>query len=365
LVLAALRDEQQVVFKNAKVAAAVDEINLARWHSTCKMQNAGSEGQRDQGKDRRAHRQLTTDEEEIMYKKMLIPLDGSKTAEAVLPYARTLARKLNVAVELVGVVDVAALAAQVSRANNRYFDTIISESVLTSEAYLKRIATTFPNANVKCTTEKGRPEEVILEKASEKTTLVTMATHGRSGINRFLLGSIAEKVLRAATSPILLIRGGEEVNNDGEATLNSVIVPLDGSKLAETVLPNVIALARELGLEVILLRAYKVPVNIYASSEDYYPVEYEEIKIELMDEARNYLEKKVAELKRFGIAKVSHSTPEGLGADEIIALGRKLPDNLIAMCTHGRSGIGRWVLGSVTETVVRHSGDPVLVLRAG
>jgi nucleotide-binding universal stress UspA family protein len=363
LVLAALRDEQQVVFKNAKVAAAVDEINLARWHSTCKMQNAGSEGQRDQGKDRRAHRQLTTDEEEIMYKKMLIPLDGSKTAEAVLPYARTLARKLNVAVELV--VDVAALAAQVSRANNRYFDTIISESVLTSEAYLKRIATTFPNANVKCTTEKGRPEEVILEKASEKTTLVTMATHGRSGINRFLLGSIAEKVLRAATSPILLIRGGEEVNNDGEATLNSVIVPLDGSELAETVLPNVIALARELGLEVILLRAYKVPVNIYASSEDYYPVEYEEIKIELMDEARNYLEKKVAELKRFGIAKVSHSTPEGLGADEIIALGRKLPDNLIAMCTHGRSGIGRWVLGSVTETVVRHSGDPVLVLRAG
>lgn len=308
---------------------------------------------------------MTTDEEEIMYKKMLIPLDGSKTAEAVLPYARTLARKLNAAVELVGVVDVAALATQVSRSKNRYFDTIISESVLNSEAYLKRIATTFPNANVKCATEKGRPEEVILEKASEKTTLVTMATHGRSGINRFLLGSIAEKVLRAATSPILLIRGGEEVNNDGEATLNSVIVPLDGSELAETVLPNVIALAREVGLEVILLRAYKVPVNIYASSEDYYPVEYEETKIELMDEARNYLEKKVAELKRFGIAKVSHSTPEGLGADEIIALGRKLPDNLIAMCTHGRSGIGRWVLGSVTETVVRHSGDPVLVLRAG
>jgi nucleotide-binding universal stress UspA family protein len=54
-----------------------------------------------------------------------------------------------------------------------------------------------------------------------------------------------------------------------------------------------------------------------------------------------------------------------MGADEIIALGRKLPDNLIAMCTPGRSGIGRWVLGSVAETVVRHSGDPVLVLRAG
>jgi nucleotide-binding universal stress UspA family protein len=218
---------------------------------------------------------------------------------------------------------------------------------------------------VKCTTEKGRPEEVILEKARENTTLITMATHGRSGINRFLLGSIAEKVLRAATSPILLVRASEGVSSEGEATLNSVVVPLDGSELAETVFPNVIALARELGLEVILLRAYKVPANIYASAEDYYPVPYEEIRTELKDEAHAYLAKKVEELKRFGISKVSSVMPEGLGADEIMALGRKLPDNLIAMCTHGRTGVGRWVFGSVTETVVRHSGDPVLVVRPG
>ena len=56
---------------------------------------------------------------------------------------------------------------------------------------------------------------------------------------------------------------------------------------------------------------------------------------------------------------------EMVSADEIMALGRKLPDNLIAMCTHGRTGVGRWVFGSVTETVVRHSGDPVLVVRPG
>jgi nucleotide-binding universal stress UspA family protein len=55
----------------------------------------------------------------------------------------------------------------------------------------------------------------------------------------------------------------------------------------------------------------------------------------------------------------------GFAADEIIAMGRKTPVSLIAMCTHGRSGVRRWMLGSVTETVVRHSGDPVLVIRAG
>jgi nucleotide-binding universal stress UspA family protein len=299
-----------------------------------------------------------------MYTRILIPLDGSKTAEAVLPYARTLARTLKVPVELLGVVDIAALATHMSRGSTRHFDTMIDNSVRRSDEYLKRIATTFPTENVKCTTEKGTTEDVIMAKAGADTTLTTMATHGRSGINRFLLGSIAEKVLRAATSPILLIRASEEGKHDGEATLNSVIVPLDGSELAETVLPYVTELAKPLALEVILLRAYKTPANLYATPQDYYPAQYQEIRTELREEAQSYLEKKVEELKQLGVARVSSVIPEGLGADEIIALGRKIPDNLIAMCTHGRSGVGRWVLGSVTENVVRHSGDPVLIVRA-
>jgi nucleotide-binding universal stress UspA family protein len=300
-----------------------------------------------------------------VYKRMLIPLDGSKIAEAVLPYARTLARRLDLEVELLCVVDVRALAIELSHGRGHLFENMIAETVLSTEAYLKRIAASFPNMNVKCTAEKGRPEEVILEKAGEDTTLIAMATHGRSGLNRFLMGSVAEKVLRAATSSILLVRASEGVNSDGEATLNSVVVPLDGSKLAETVLPTVTAWARELGLEIILLRAYKVPANIYASPDDYNPVQYyEDIRTTLRNVAQAYLEEKVAELKRSGIAKVSLATPEGLGAaDEIMALARKLPDNFIAMSTHGRAGVGRWVLGSVTETVVRHSGDPVLIIR--
>jgi nucleotide-binding universal stress UspA family protein len=300
-----------------------------------------------------------------MYKKMLIPLDGSRTAEAVLPYARTLARKLNLPVELLGVVDVAALATQVSRGSAGYFDAMISASVAGSEKYLGSIAATFPRVEVKCVTEKGAPEIVILAKAGDKTTLIAMATHGRSGMNRFLLGSVTEKVLRAATAPVLLIRATEGASSDGEATLNSVVVPLDGSELAESVFPSVIALARELGLEVILLRAYRVPANIYAAPEDFYPVPYQEAQNDLRDEAESYLNKKAAELKRYGIPKISHNAPEGFPADEIMTLGRKLPDNLIAMCTHGRTGVGRWVMGSVTETVVRHSGDPVLVVRPG
>jgi nucleotide-binding universal stress UspA family protein len=298
-----------------------------------------------------------------MYTRLLIPLDGSKTAEAVLPYGRTLAGTLKIPVELLGVVDIAALATHVSHGSARYFETIIAESVRSSEEYLKRIAKTFPGHEVECTVEKGKVEEVIIEKAGSDTTLTAMATHGRSGINRLLLGSVAEKVLRGSPHPLLLIRASEEAKSEGEAALKSVIVPLDGSELAENVLPAVVELAKTLKLEVLLLRAYQIPINTYAGMEDYYPVNYEEISGALRDEAQSYLERKVGELKRNGIEKVSFATPEGSGAHEIIALAQRTPDNLIAMCTHGRSGVKRWVLGSVTEKVVRLSGDPVLIVR--
>jgi nucleotide-binding universal stress UspA family protein len=112
-----------------------------------------------------------------------------------------------------------------------------------------------------------------------------------------------------------------------------------------------------------LLRAYQIPMNTYAGMEDSYPIDYEQISGALKDEAKSYLESKVGELKRNGIEKVSFAISEGSGAGEIAALGRRTPENLIAMCTHGRSGVKRWVLGSVTEKVVRLSEDPVLIVR--
>jgi nucleotide-binding universal stress UspA family protein len=291
-------------------------------------------------------------------------MDGSKTAEAVLPYGRALARSLEIPVELLGVVDTSVL-------DNRVFggsedsEAIIAASIRSSEEYLKRIAKTFPADKVSCTVESGQPEDVIIEKAGSDATLTAMATHGRSGINRLLMGSVAEKVLRSATNPLILIRASEEADSEGLAAVKSVVVPLDGSELAETVLSPVVQLANALKLEVILLRAYEVPMNTYAGMEDSYPVDYERIIGALKDEAKIYLESKVGELKRNGIEKVSFAISEGSGASEIVALGRRTPDNLIAMCTHGRSGIKRWVLGSVTEKVVRLCDDPVLIVRAG
>jgi nucleotide-binding universal stress UspA family protein len=295
---------------------------------------------------------------------MLIPLDGSKTAEKVLPYARFVAGALKFPIELLAVVDIVELATHISADRARYLDALIADSVRRSEQYLGEIARTFPNGT-KCTVEKGQPEQVIIETAAaDKGTLVTMATHGRSGMNRWLLGSVTEKVLRGGTNPMLLVRATEEGKTDGGATLKSIVVPLDGSELAEGVLPAVAELAKTLKLAVVLFRAYNIPYSAYAGGEGYYAVNYNALLTAMRDEAVDYLEKKAKAVKKMGIAEVSCVAKEGFAADEIISLARQSPGNLIAMCTHGRSGVKRWMLGSVTETVVRHSGGPILVFRA-
>ncbi len=299
-----------------------------------------------------------------MHSKILVPLDGSKTAEKVLPYARYLAGKFTVPVELLAVVDIADIASHMASEKARFLDTIIEDGVRHCTSYLRGVATTFSDSHITCTVEKGKAEEAIIEKgAADKTMLIAMATHGRSGLNRFLLGSVAEKVLRGTGNPLLLIRASEEAKSEGEATLKSIVVPLDGSELAESVLPTVADMAKALNLEVELFRAYRIPYNAYAGDEGFYAGNLEELLASVRDEAREYLDKKAADLRRLGVAKVLCVTKEGFAGDEIISLGRTTPDNLIAMCSHGRSGVKRWVLGSIAETVVRHSDDPVLVLR--
>ncbi len=298
-----------------------------------------------------------------MYTKILIPLDGSTVAEQVLPYVRFLADGLDVPVELLSVVDIEELACQMSAEKRRSLDVMLEENVCRCGEYLKGVAQTFPRASVSFAVEKGRAAEVIIAKAvADKQTLITMATHGRSGINRWLLGSVAEKVLRASANPLLLVRAKAEVKAEGQLTLKSIVVPLDGSEVAESVLPTVLEMAKKLNMEIVLFRAVNVPYSVFGGVREHFTI-VNELLGSIKGEAHDYLKRKTEELKKQG-TKVSYVLKQGTGADQIISLGRNTPDNLIAMCTHGWSGAKAWVLGSVTETVVRHSGDPVLVIRA-
>jgi nucleotide-binding universal stress UspA family protein len=297
---------------------------------------------------------------------MLIPLDGSRLAENVLPYARAMARAFELRIDLLSVVDSIDFARTANAGHVRDFDPLIDAATQEGKRYLETIARSFGATKVSCAVEQGPADKIIVENgAGDKNTLIAMATRGRSGIHRWLMGSVAEKVLRGSTNPLLLVRGDQEGKNEGEAALKSIVVPLDGSKLAESVLPRAIDLAKKLSLEIVLTRAYQIPLSAtYAGTDAPYIPNYDALLNLLREEAGAYLEEKVNAVRQMGIDKVSSVLSIGSGADEIIELAQSTPDNLIAMCTHGRSGVKRWALGSVTEKVVRHSGDPVLIVRA-
>jgi len=213
-----------------------------------------------------------------MYSKILIPLDGSSTAEKVLPYARYLAAKFKIPIELLAVIDIAELATHITAEKARFLDTMIEEGMHSSENYLRGVAQSFSGATVTYKVEKGRAEDVIIERGETDTAmLIAMATHGRSGLNRFLLGSVAEKVLRGAANALLLVRATEAASGDGEASFKSIIVPLDGSELAESILPMAASVAKKLGLEIVLFRAYHIPYNAYAGDDGFYAVDYDDL----------------------------------------------------------------------------------------
>ena len=298
-----------------------------------------------------------------MYSQMVIPLDGSNVSEQVLPYARLLARKLNLPVELLAVVDAVGLAASLSPDEKKNVESLIAHTWRDSAAFLERISQTFPEVSVKCTVENGRPGEVVTEKAAaDSGTLIAMATHGRSGIDRWLLGSVAEKVLRGTRNPLLLVRAGKSGESVGEARLVRIIVPLDGSALAEKALPHAMVLAKTMNLELLLLRAYTL-TQIISTHDDYVP-DWNKLTAVSKGEAISYLDQKVREMKQNGLTLISPLVLEGEAAEQIIDLAHRTANSLVVMCSHGRSGVGRWVLGSVAERVARHSFGPVLLIRA-
>jgi len=298
-----------------------------------------------------------------MYTRILVPLDGSTIAEGVLPYARAFATALDIPVHLLQVMDpdtlIPSVAAQQGRSHN-----ILTINREHNGDYLKETAASFSNpAAISSSVRVGKPAQVIIEvAATDRDTLVAIATHGRSGIRRWLLGSVAEKVLHGADNDVLLIRAMGQIDRKGAAQLKRLVVPLDGSDLAEEALPCAVELAQKMTLELILLRVYLMPGVAYPTGS--YAPDWKLLDQEMQERAIEYLEGKSKQLRNEGLERVSFRVLEGNAAEKIIEIARENSDGLIAMSTHGASGIGRWVLGSVTERVIRYSDTAVLVVRA-
>lgn len=291
--------------------------------------------------------------------KILVPLDGSKLAEQILPYARLLAEVYRAPVELLSVDELAAGAPFSSSAG--------------AMTYLKKISVEcFPTSlHVDAVIERGKPAEAIVVRARQvPDCLIAMVTHGHSGVKRLLLGSIAAEVVQTAPGPLLLARATEAPQAAERASIQAVIVPLDGSEVAEIVLPLAFDVAKSVNAELVLARAFHVPPTAYYRTEDVPPVAepfiptYDDLVADEIRQAQEYLGAKAKEAQSRGVTKLRTEVLNGSAAEEIVKLAQTTAGSLIAMCTHGRSGVRRLLLGSVTEKVVLRSHDPVLIVRA-
>lgn len=279
-----------------------------------------------------------------MLDRIVVPLDGSLTAEAILPHVRRMLYRHDSEVILVRAVEPPMVEAPVTVTEAQL--GAAREYILGQRERLERSA-----VRVRQVVQVGSPVGVILDAVEEqKATMIAMATHGTTGVARFLFGSVAEGVLRRSPVPVLTVRpfwsyelapaGGIE-----RRPIRNVLLPVDGSDLSIQSLQGVIEFADLFETRIVLLRVL------------------EEKKKEDRAEAEKQLRALAKSIEKQGVETLS-LVEKGDPVDQILKAVRFNEVDLVAMTTHGRSGISRAVTGSVTEAVLRRATVPLLVTRS-
>jgi len=274
-----------------------------------------------------------------VFQHILVPLDGSELAERALPVATCLASAPGVTLYLVRVVELLAapLAMEIADLPQEAYEGSRVEQV--AHAYLERLAKRLRDEGHTVQTACLRRDvssSLLDYERERKIDLVVLCSHGRSGVARFALGSVAARLVRHGIAPVLVLHAFS-----APPSLQDALVPLDGSPLAEEALRAVNALAPAVLRSVTLLRVLH--------SQDELP------------EAASYLHEVTERLRPLGIT-IATRIARGDPAHEILKATRS--NELVVMATHGRTGVRRWALGSVADRVSQ-AGASVLLMRMG
>jgi nucleotide-binding universal stress UspA family protein len=305
---------------------------------------------------------------ERMYKNMLVTLDGSELAEVVLSYARELSHRLSLNLIFFNVCEPNEAG---SLAMHRAY---VKSAADAGTDHLRRTNDAKPEnkTEVRWDVAIGDPAEEIL-KYSEKNgiDLILMANHGRSGLKSLVIGSVANKVLRSSKVPVWLVRAcvPSEVVYD-TMPIRTVLVPLDGSILAESVLPHVEALVKQRGAELVKVTLLKVSEEPSVTSD--YPEgdkepswdEHAKLTRERVGEAaKQYLNKIEKQLTTAGIS-VTSEVLFGKPSEEIINFANGKKVNLIMMATHAYSRLGQLTADSVADKVSHGASSPLFLVKS-
>lgn len=303
-------------------------------------------------------------------KKILVPLDGSSTAETIIPYALSLAQDFDSSITLLHVAK--------QRGNEPVNEELLFNQ--DTHAEIKANAGNYLAEVVGGLRKQGAPVKSVVAYGSiaeriasfsqkNRYDLIAMSTRGHSGINQWVYGSVASRVVHSARTPVLLVKPSVEIETPKEnARFKKILVPLDGSNLAEGVLPTVKILGTNTGYEVTLVRVVS-PISLVSKVREmavafshHYATALNNVEKHYQESAADYLNAIKWELMIEGLTP-EVMVSEGEPAEQIIALSRNTERPLIVMATHGRTGISRSVMGSVADRVLRSCSNPVLLIR--
>jgi nucleotide-binding universal stress UspA family protein len=204
----------------------------------------------------------------------------------------------------------------------------------------------------------------VQEAEKDPGTRIAISTHGRSGIGRWMMGSVTDKVVRQAINPVLVVRARAGEVTSSAPQFKQVVLPLDGSERSGIAVTHAIEMAKALNVGVTLVRSIS-PMAYGDTFADYVPSMYENLADEIKTDVQDFLAHQAQQLRAAGVANVAEKAVDGYAASAILDEVGEVGDSIVVMATHGRAGIGRWVLGSVSDRVIRHSTGPVLVVRPG
>lgn len=295
-----------------------------------------------------------------MYEKILLPLDGSDTAQIAVPYAERLSGGLSSQLSVIHVREpyedkyvnmhrlyLEKITQAIKRGVKNYADKAGKRKIIVESAILT-----------------GDPAQEIVDYADrENIDLIVMSTHGRTGITRWALGSVADRVLRATRKPLALIRVKNiQADTPSKTLISRILVTLDGSKQSEIIIPYVEELASRIKAEVVLLHVLEPSYYIFTVGGFNYDAYSESQRKSMRAFYKEYLEGIATNFRKREIA-TKCQVMFGVVAEVIIDFADKIHADFVAMSTHGRSGISRWVLGSVVERVLRAGNTSLFLVR--
>jgi nucleotide-binding universal stress UspA family protein len=287
---------------------------------------------------------------------ILVATDFSAPADIALGWAETIARAQGAKIELVHALSLPVVATEMMASTTELLDAV-------EQADRSRLAETVARVREGgCTIEShlafGPASVVILDAAAKSAPdLIVLGTRGLTGLRHFLLGSTTERVVRGSEVPVLSVH---PENREAKELIRTILVPTDFSEDADLATAAALhLLSCEADARLILLHVYSLPVEYTA----YGPIPLSHAYLEEAgEEAARLIEEKAAALRQNGL-HVEAVVRQGYPPDVIAAEAERHGADLIAMGTHGRSGVSHLLVGSVAERVVQTAGRPVLTVR--